>query len=144
YANDPLAPAAANDFAREVEAYIEEVALRFAMPDEVVAVVALPRTAAGRLDRAALPQRQARPRGSAGHDEPMGPMEEALAALWREVLGVEDVGRHDSFFDLGGDSMRGIQVVAQANRIGLDFALRDLIEHQTIAQLAVAVDRPMR
>src|SRR5262249_53427951 len=63
-----------------------------------------------------------------------------LAGIWADVLGLEQVGVHDNFFALGGDSIRGIQVVARANRAGLRLTPKYLFQHQTIAELAVVAD----
>src|SRR5439155_22270077 len=71
---------------------------------------------------------------------PGRPVEQALAAIWAQVLGVAAVGLHDSFFELGGDSILTIQVVARANDAGLRVTPRDLFEHQTIAALATVAE----
>lgn len=67
---------------------------------------------------------------------PRTPTEETLAEIWAQVLGVEQVGIHDNFFELGGDSLLGMQVINSANQAGLRFVPRQLLEHQTIAELA--------
>jgi non-ribosomal peptide synthase protein (TIGR01720 family) len=64
------------------------------------------------------------------------PTEKALAGIWAEVLAVERVGIHDNFFELGGDSLLGMQIVARANEAGLQFIPGQILENQTIAQLA--------
>jgi amino acid adenylation domain-containing protein len=58
--------------------------------------------------------------------------------VWEEVLGVEGVGIHDNFFDLGGDSIRSIQLMSKAKEQGLNFTLQQMFQHQTIAELAGA------
>src|SRR5262249_8807480 len=67
--------------------------------------------------------------------------EQILADIWAEVLGLPGVDVHDTFFALGGDSIRSLQVVSQAARAGLLLTARDVFHHQTIAALA-AVARP--
>src|SRR6185295_9903070 len=64
------------------------------------------------------------------------PAEQALAEIWCEVLGLEQVGVHDNFFHLGGDSILSIQVIARANEAGLRLTPKQLFQHPTIAQLA--------
>ncbi len=64
----------------------------------------------------------------------------ALAKIWRGVLGLEQVGTQDNFFDLGGDSVIGIQIVARAATQGLQFSPEQLFHHQTIAGLAGWLD----
>lgn len=63
-------------------------------------------------------------------------VERTLAEIWGLVLGVERVGIHDSFFDLGGDSIHSIQIIAKARQAGLRFTNTQLFEHPTIARLA--------
>ena len=65
-----------------------------------------------------------------------GKDEEEMVKVWEEVLGVRGIGVHDNFFDLGGDSILSIQIVAKANQRGLSLKPRDLFQHQTIAELA--------
>ncbi|MDV9176928.1 beta-ketoacyl synthase N-terminal-like domain-containing protein [Streptomyces sp. W16] len=68
--------------------------------------------------------------------------EELLTAVFAEVLGFEEIGRHDSFFDLGGDSVLATQIASRARARGLDFRPRDMFENPTIARLAqIAVPR---
>ncbi len=99
----------------------------------------LPVTANGKLDRAALPEPD-RDRSvvAAQFVPPRGRPQELLAGIWRDVLGVGQVGIHDHFFELGGDSILGIQVVARATRQGIPLVPRDLFQYQTIAELAAA------
>jgi phthiocerol/phenolphthiocerol synthesis type-I polyketide synthase E len=67
---------------------------------------------------------------------PVPGLEEALAEVWRGVLGLERVGAQDNFFDLGGDSVIGIQIVARASAQGIQLTPEQLFQHQTIAELA--------
>ncbi|MCB1053926.1 MAG: non-ribosomal peptide synthetase, partial [Acidobacteria bacterium] len=66
--------------------------------------------------------------------------EEVLAAIWAEVLGLERVGVDDGFFELGGDSILSIQVVARAQQAGLKITAKQIFEHQTVAQLALVAE----
>ncbi|MCT9935402.1 condensation domain-containing protein, partial [Planotetraspora sp. A-T 1434] len=68
-----------------------------------------------------------------------GPIEEELARIWAEVLGLERVGVEDNFFELGGDSILSIQVVSRARQDGLRLTTKDLFIHQTISELAPVV-----
>ena len=65
---------------------------------------------------------------------------EVLAGIWCEVLGVEGVGVDDDFFELGGDSISAMQVVARARRAGLGLTARRVFEHSTVARLAAAAE----
>lgn len=103
------------------------------VPAQILVLEAFPLTANGKLDRARLPEPEAR---QAEFAAPQGEVETALAALWSEALKVERVGRHDNFFALGGDSILSLQIIARARRQGLKLTPKQLFEHQTIAALA--------
>jgi len=97
----------------------------------------LPLTPNGKVDRRALPAPDAsRPDGDSVFAAPGNQIERTLARIWSDVLGVERVGVHDNFFDLGGDSILSIQIIARANQAGLGLAPRQLFQHQTVAELA--------
>ncbi|MEN3584036.1 amino acid adenylation domain-containing protein [Streptomyces sp. ZYX-F-203] len=110
------------------------------LPDHMVpsAVVhldgPLPLTPNGKLDHRALPV----PRWTAmaGDDAPTTSAETALATLFAEVLGLPSVGVHDSFFELGGDSIVAIQLVNRAREAGLGVTPRDVFRHRTVSALA--------
>ncbi|WP_407555943.1 amino acid adenylation domain-containing protein [Streptomyces sp. Pv4-95] len=110
------------------------------LPDHMVpsAVVvldgSLPMTPNGKLDSRALPA----PRWTAaiGADAATTPAEKALAALFAEVLGLPSVGVHDSFFELGGDSIVAIQLVNRARESGLALTPREVFRQRTVAALA--------
>ncbi|MEU6732794.1 amino acid adenylation domain-containing protein [Streptomyces physcomitrii] len=110
------------------------------LPDHLVptAVVVLdrplPLTPNGKLDTAALPA----PRWTAlsGADAPAGPAESALAALFAEVLALPSVGVHDSFFELGGDSIVALQLVNRAREAGYLLSPREVFRQRTVSALA--------
>ncbi|WBB71834.1 amino acid adenylation domain-containing protein [Micromonospora sp. WMMD1128] len=105
------------------------------VPAAVVVLDELPLTRNGKLDRAALPApRPDRPAGDPAVT-PANRAEEILVEAWREVLGVATFGVTDSFFALGGDSIRSIQMQVAAQKRGLSFQLNDIFTHQTIRDL---------
>jgi acyl carrier protein len=118
--------------------------LRRTLPDSMlcsafVELPALPLTPSGKIDRAALPEpgRQ-RPALLQEPAAPSTPLEEELAALWAEVLGVERIGVLDNFLDLGGHSQLAIRIVARVrDRYLVDLPLRVFFEVPTIAELAL-------
>jgi hypothetical protein len=71
-------------------------------------------------------------------EAPRDEVELLLVQIWKEVLGVERVGIHDNFFDLGGDSISGIQIILRANQSRLQLTPKNLFEHPTVAGLAAA------
>ncbi|HEX6863772.1 MAG TPA: amino acid adenylation domain-containing protein, partial [Thermoanaerobaculia bacterium] len=100
----------------------------------------LPLTPNGKVDRQALPQGETgRPAGAAAPPflAPRGPIEELLAALWTKALGVERVGVQQSFFDMGGNSLRLVEVQTGIRRaLGREVPVVDLFRYPTIASLA--------
>ena len=126
----------------------------YMVPAAVVVIEALPLTVNGKLDTRALPAPEYR--DADRYRAPASAVEEVLAGIYAQVLGVERVGVDDSFFELGGDSLSAMRVIAAINT-GLDAGLsvRALFEAPTVAQLApriggdgggleplVAVERP--
>ena len=112
----------------------------YMMPSAIVILEALPLTPHGKLDRKALlklpPVRRDTLYESAG---PLTDTEWQLAQIWQQALNVEPVGLDDSFFDLGGDSILILQVVAAARAANLHFSTRDLYGAPTIRSLAQKV-----
>ncbi|HEX8213078.1 MAG TPA: phosphopantetheine-binding protein, partial [Longimicrobium sp.] len=110
------------------------------VPQVVMLLERLPLASTGKLDRAALPQPEFG--GEAGHyAAPRTAVEEALCGIWGEVLGVERVGIHDSFFDLGGHSLLATRVVARVRQmLQADVSFRALFASPTVAGLSAAID----
>ncbi|MFJ5837260.1 amino acid adenylation domain-containing protein [Streptomyces shenzhenensis] len=106
----------------------------YMVPSAFVMVDGFPLTLNGKLDTGALPA-PSRTAGSAAQP-PRNPEEERLAALFAQVLGLDSVGVHDSFFALGGDSIVSMRLVSQARAAGLAISPRDVFEHPTVAGLA--------
>ncbi|RKF33337.1 hypothetical protein BCY88_38555 [Paraburkholderia fungorum] len=109
------------------------------VPSTVIVLDTLPLSPNGKVDRKALPapEQSTTANQVAQNEAPEGAVETTLAAIWQEVLGVEQVGRHANFFELGGDSIIAMQVSARI-RATLDnaFALRALFTNPTLAALA--------
>ncbi|MFG2000817.1 amino acid adenylation domain-containing protein [Spirillospora sp. NPDC048911] len=100
----------------------------------VVLAGTLPLTPNGKLDKDALPEPEWT--AGAGDAPPETPAEHTLAALFADVLGLPAVGVHDSFFELGGDSIVAIQLVNRARRAGLALTPRDVFRRRTVSALA--------
>ncbi|MEU8395434.1 amino acid adenylation domain-containing protein [Nonomuraea sp. NPDC048892] len=113
--------------------------LRDTLPDHLIpstwtVLPELPLNRSGKLDRNALPDPRARE--TAGHAEPEGAAEVAVAEAWRGVLGLERVSAHDNFFAAGGDSIRSLKVVSRLREAGYAVRLEQLFRHQTVRELA--------
>ncbi|WP_082949262.1 non-ribosomal peptide synthetase, partial [Mycolicibacterium celeriflavum] len=118
-----------------VRAALAERLPGYLVPAAVVAIDALPLTPNGKLDKRALPAPEYQ--DDEEYRAPTSPTEEILAGIFAKVLGLERVGIDDSFFDLGGDSLLAMRVIAAVNT-GLDSRLtvRTLFEAPTVARLA--------
>ncbi len=106
----------------------------YMVPAAVVAIDALPLTVNGKLDTRALPAPEFL--DADNYRPPADAIEEILTGIYAQVLGLERVGVDDSFFELGGDSILSMQVVARARAAGLVFRPRDIFVEQTVARLA--------
>lgn len=124
----------------ELRSFVADRLADYAVPAAFIALQALPLTANGKVDRAALP-RPARDRRSGAAIEAAATVEERLMAqVWCDVLGLDQVGVTDNFFQLGGDSIRSIQIQALARKRGLSFSLPAIFRHQTIRELLRETD----
>ncbi|MFD7622531.1 amino acid adenylation domain-containing protein, partial [Streptomyces sp. NPDC059802] len=113
----------------------------YMVPQVFVTLEALPLAVSGKVDRRALPApSRSGPDSGVPHRAPRTETERLLADVWCQVLGVERVGLDDSFFGLGGDSVRVLPVISAARKAGLVVSLSTLYENETLAELAAAVD----
>ncbi|WP_270568303.1 amino acid adenylation domain-containing protein, partial [Bacillus sonorensis] len=99
----------------------------------------MPLSPNGKLDRRALPSPAFKEEAERTFQAPNSGMEQTLANIWSEVLGAEKIGTDDSFFELGGDSIKALQVSARLHRIGKQMAVKDLFSHPTIKELAAYI-----
>ncbi|MEQ5838800.1 amino acid adenylation domain-containing protein [Paraburkholderia acidicola] len=120
----------------ELKSQLARAVPDYMVPWRIVALETLPLGVNGKVERRALPLPQAAATDDSPKEAPHGETETHLAAIWSQLLNVEHIGRHDNFFDLGGDSILGLQIVARARQAGLVLSARQVFEQQTIAQLA--------
>jgi amino acid adenylation domain-containing protein/non-ribosomal peptide synthase protein (TIGR01720 family) len=106
------------------------------VPAHLLLLGQLPLTANGKLNRSALPSPDAS-QAQQAYQAPQSELEQRLAAIWKDVLKLPQVGLNDNFFELGGDSIISIQVVSRARQAGIRLNPKDLFQHQTIARLAL-------
>jgi amino acid adenylation domain-containing protein len=111
----------------------------YMVPSAWVTLAALPLTPNGKVDRRALPA----PDGQAAagkeivFEAPQSRLEQSVAAVWRDFLGIEKIGLHDNFFDLGGHSLLMAQVQSRLRELlGREIAMVDLFSHPTVGGLA--------
>lgn len=111
------------------------------VPGAFVLLEKMPVTPNGKLDRRALPIPDSTANVTRRYEAPHGEVEEGLAAIWRELLHVEQVGRHDNFFELGGHSLSGIKLIALiAKRFDVKLAAIASFQYPTIQQMGHIVE----
>jgi amino acid adenylation domain-containing protein/non-ribosomal peptide synthase protein (TIGR01720 family) len=112
----------------------------FMVPDVIMVVDTIPRQPNGKTDYRRLPSPSGSDGASGAAASPRTPTEHALAEIWSVLLGIDSIGVHDNFFQLGGDSIVTIQVISRARQRGLEISPRHVTDHPTIAELAAVVD----
>src|SRR6266700_1933957 len=124
----------------ELRGYLAQRLPEYMVPAAYVRLEALPLTPTGKLDRTRLPAPDSSAYVMSGYEEPEGEIENALAAIWREVLKIEKVGRHENFFDLGGHSLLAVSVIARLGEaLGLEVEISDIFEHPRLSELAIKI-----
>jgi amino acid adenylation domain-containing protein/non-ribosomal peptide synthase protein (TIGR01720 family) len=120
----------------ELRAFLQSRLPEYMVPSAFVLLQTLPLTPNGKVDRRSLPLPELGRTAEGQYVAPRSSIEATLAQIWADVLRVTQVGVHDNFFALGGDSILGIQVITRASQAGLQLALKDLFQYHTIAELA--------
>ncbi|MCW5769172.1 MAG: amino acid adenylation domain-containing protein [Phycisphaeraceae bacterium] len=118
----------------------------YMVPTAFVFLDRLPVTSNGKLDRRALPApaRGGDESSDRPEDRPSTDVEKTLATIWAEVLRLPSVNATDNFFEIGGDSILGLRIVAKAQDAGLTFAIHDLFRTPTIRTLAAQIGTPVK
>jgi amino acid adenylation domain-containing protein len=124
----------------ELRRYLRKSLPQYMIPSSFRYIAELPVSPTGKLDRRVLSglvrtERQDTP-DETGH---MSGTEGALTAVWRQVLGRNDITRDDDFFELGGDSIQAMQIANLAGKAGFSIQPEDIFEHSTVAELAASV-----
>jgi amino acid adenylation domain-containing protein/non-ribosomal peptide synthase protein (TIGR01720 family) len=113
----------------------------YMLPSRYVFVDQLPLSAGGKINRSALPPFDFSAEPERRHQAPRSEVERNLASIWESVLGLTRAGVRDNFFEIGGDSISSIQVVARAREAGLKITPKQIFDHPTIADLAQVAHR---
>ena len=124
-----------------LRAWLKASLPEYMVPSAFVQLDAMPLTSNGKVDRKALPAPDLSALHTQAYEAPKGKTEQQLAAIWQQLLGVKQVGRHDKFFDLGGHSLLAVQFIARVRHdLGRELALVDFFSTPTIACLAETLD----
>lgn len=126
-----------NTDADKLRAALRDRLPQYMLPHYFIKIDALPLSKNGKLDRKALPPVQLHISRERNYEAPRNAIEQSLADIWKQLLKLDDVGIHENFFNLGGDSILSIQLVSRAAKAGLQFNVRTVFKNPTIAELAV-------
>jgi acyl-coenzyme A synthetase/AMP-(fatty) acid ligase len=126
----------------ELRQYVQKKLPEYMTPSHFMPMTAFPQTPNRKIDRNAFPVPDSESAADQdGAESPATDTEEKLAAIWKELLGIERVGRHENFFNAGGHSMLAMQLVARVRkRLNASFALRNVFERQTLAGMAEMIE----
>ncbi|MBV9211697.1 MAG: AMP-binding protein, partial [Acidobacteria bacterium] len=146
YVNSPLRGGLARRLVPRLRNYLEEKLPPYMMPSAFVVLDALPVTPSGKVDKKALPAPdEAQAARESEQTQPRTAVEELLAHLWTEVLGIESGGTEDDFFESGGHSLLATQLLSRVREsFKVELPLRVLFEAPTIARLGAEVEAAMR
>jgi len=128
--------------AAELREYLARELPLYMIPAFFIRMERMPLTPSGKVDKNALPGLEAVTGKKS--TEPRNEVEGKLLKVWQEVLGVENIGIFDNFFEVGGDSIKVIQISARLNKYGLKFQTNDIFSNPTIEQLAPHVKKAVR
>ena len=125
----------------ELKTYLKSVLPDYMQPNRLIELEAFPITQNGKVDKKAILALLENSKPEKEYLAPRNELEEQLAAIWKDLLNLEQVGVADNFFELGGDSIISIQVVSRSKKIGLELLPKDIFDYPTIASLAACVEK---
>ncbi len=130
--------------ASQLRRYLQDRLAAHMIPARFILLKDLPKLRSGSVDREALPAPEpVRPRLEIDYRPPGTPLESAIVQMWSDVLGLDRIGIHDPFRDLGGDSMTAADVALRlGQRFGIDITPEELLARSTIAELALYLSCP--
>ena len=135
-----VVPAAEEVDTTALRAHLAAALPDYMVPAALIAIPAVPLNLNGKLDRKALPMPDASAYARDSYEAPEGDVEQVLATLWQDLLRVEQVGRHDDFFQLGGHSLLAVRLVAQVRQtLGVELSIATVFAQPSVATLAQAV-----
>ncbi|QUI24146.1 amino acid adenylation domain-containing protein [Vallitalea pronyensis] len=124
---------------QELKEHLTKELPGYMIPSTYVELEKMPLTANGKIDRKALPEPDDNSNTGAAYVAPRNKTEERLADIWQEVLGLEKVGIKDNFFEVGGDSIKAIQISSRLSKSGMKLEIKDMMSKPTIEDMSVSV-----
>lgn len=120
--------------------YLSEFLPSYMVPSYFVCLESMPLTSNGKINRRLLPEPAQQGRSQTAYMAPRNTKERVIAAIWTELIGIEQIGIHDNFFHIGGNSMHIIQMHMRLSEQGYKVSTADLFTYQTIETLAPAIE----
>ncbi|WP_426333525.1 amino acid adenylation domain-containing protein [Paenibacillus silvae] len=128
--------------AAELKSMLSRELPAYMIPTYLIQLDRLPLTTNGKVDRRSLPAPEESLQPGEERTLPRNAMEESLVGIWKSVLGLQHIGVHDNFFDLGGHSLRATTLVSKVHQeLNVELPLRDVFRYSTIEDMALAVSR---
>jgi acyl-CoA synthetase (AMP-forming)/AMP-acid ligase II/acyl carrier protein len=143
YCNSPVQEEGTRQLLTSLRGMLRDRLPDYMVPHDIVLLEALPLTPNGKVDRRSLPvPDQTRPELESDYVAPRTPIEEVVADIWSDVLGLDRIGINDNFFELGGHSLKATQIVARVNNsFRLSVSLQTVLQNLTVAQQARALEQ---
>lgn len=108
----------------------------YMVPAQIIVLEQLPLTHNGKIDRSNLPEPDEIALLDSVYEAPQDELEKTIALIWEEVIGVKPIGLHNNFFELGGDSIKALQIAIRLNAKGLKMEVKDLFRYPEIHLIA--------
>lgn len=128
------------DSSKSLKIFLKDYLPAYMIPSEFHGLKVLPKLPNGKVDRKALIEFRDQRQQTGESDEPVNEIEKTLCEVWKNVLNLPSVGRTDNFFEIGGDSISSIRIIAKAKQRGIRIEPQQIFEFQTIAELSKRVD----
>lgn len=119
----------------DLRQYLLNFLPEYMVPSKFVYMDRMPLTASGKIDRKSLPQLWSMTCPAIEYEEPRNEIEEKLVSIWQEVLGIDRIGINHNFYELGGHSLKAIQIISQAANFGITLNVSSIFRYQTIKGL---------
>ncbi|KAG0220637.1 hypothetical protein BGX31_010763, partial [Mortierella sp. GBA43] len=126
---------------QDLRSYLVERLPAYMVPAAFVRMDALPLTANDKLDRKALPTPNHEAFARESYEAPQNELEVTLASIWEKLLGIDNIGRHDNFFVLGGHSLLVVRMLDHLRRLDLTVSVRTVYDSPVLHLLAQAIGR---
>ncbi len=122
-----------------IKMFLKSLVPDYMIPSSIIKIEKIPYLPNGKIDKVALGKNQKVPQNKSLQidQRPVSDLEKKLTLIWEEVLSINPIGIRDNFFEIGGDSILSIQIIAKSRKLGIILKPNQIFESQTIAELAL-------